>query len=443
MTAPLLATDLYQLTMVQSYLEHGLTDQASFEFFVRKLPEQRNYLVACGIDPLVDELLALSATDEELEWLAASGRFSEQLIDYLADFRFSGDVEAVAEGEIVFAGEPVLRVTAPLPMAQLVETLVINRLHLAMLVASKASRMRLACPDGLLVDFGLRRTHGLDAGLAAARAGFIAGLDGTSNVEAGQKLGIPVFGTMAHSFVQAHESEREAFLHFARSHPENTVLLIDTYDTLNGAVTAVEAAGELAREGIRIRGVRIDSGDLLELSRAVREILDAAGLNETTIFASGNLDEWRIDRLVQEGAPIQGFGIGTKMNTSADHPYLDCAYKLQMYSGRPKYKLSEGKATLPGIKQVWRRIENGVMAGDVISTPNDAVEGEPLIRPLVRNGTRLHPPIPLDQAREFHADRRGKLPDALRTLKRAESPYSVEIGPALARLMDELGIPRG
>ncbi|MDX8401239.1 MAG: nicotinate phosphoribosyltransferase, partial [Mariprofundaceae bacterium] len=326
-----LLTDLYQLTMMQSYLEQGMTEPAVFEFFVRKLPASRGFLMFAGLEQAVDFLRYVRFDEAELAWLRGCGRFSPDFVDWLADFRFDGDVHAMQEGTVFFPDEPVLRVTAPLPVAQLVETRLINILHFQILVASKAARVVLAAPDKLLVDFGLRRTHGADAGLMAARAGYIAGLTGTSTTLAGPAFGIPVFGTMAHAYVQAHDRETEAFLHFARSQPENAVLLIDTYDTERAAHKVVDVAQTLEKEGIRIRAVRLDSGDLAEHARKVRAILDAAGLTDIRIFSSGNLDEYRLMELAREQAPIDGFGVGTRMNTSADAPYLDCAYKLQEY----------------------------------------------------------------------------------------------------------------
>ena len=433
-----LATDLYQLTMVQSYLDHGLTGTASFEFFVRKIPAHRGFLLFCGLESALNFLQSLQFNDSEIAWLKQSGRFSESLTDYLADVRFTGEVDAMPEGTIFFPNEPVLRVTAPLPVAQLVETQIINFLHVQTLVASKAVRMRLVCPEQLLVDFGLRRTHGLDTGLAAARAGYIAGLSGTSNVQAGARWDIPIFGTMAHAYVQAHVSEEEAFLHFARSHPDNVTLLIDTYDTEEGARKVVNIAPQLKKEGINLRAVRLDSGDLGAHARNVRRILDDGGLEETHIFASGNLDEYALQKLMDEKAPIDGFGIGTRMNTSSDMPYLDCAYKLQAYAGAPKRKTSEGKATLPGIKQVYRSMEKGVMAQDVITTADDdATPGIPLLKPVMRAGEATAPLPRLEDIRKYVAEQLQTLPAELKTLE-PKTPYPVHISPALQQLIADM-----
>ncbi|MDQ7011745.1 MAG: nicotinate phosphoribosyltransferase, partial [Mariprofundaceae bacterium] len=320
----------------------------------------------------------------------------------------------------------------------LVETQIINFLHVQTLVASKAVRMRLVCPEQLLVDFGLRRTHGLDTGLAAARAGYIAGLSGTSNVQAGARWDIPIFGTMAHAYVQAHADEEEAFLHFARSHPDNVTLLIDTYDTEEGARKVVNIAPQLKKEGIRLRAVRLDSGDLGAHARNVRRILDDGGLEETRIFASGNLDEYALQKLMDEKVPIDGFGIGTRMNTSSDMPYLDCAYKLQTYAGAPKRKTSEGKVTLPGIKQVYRSMEKGVMAHDVITTADDdATPGTPLLEPVMRAGEASAPPPRLENIRKYVVEQLQTLPAGLKTLEPKE-PYPVHISSALQQLIADM-----
>ncbi len=430
----LLATDLYELTMAQSYLEHGRTEEAAFEFFVRALPPVRNFFIACGIEPLLEELAELRLTEEELAFLEADGRFSDDFLRWLEAFRFNGDVEAVDEGEIVFAGEPILRVRAPLPVAQIVETLVINRLQFSTMIASKAARVRFAAKDALVVDFGMRRAHGLDAARLAARAAYIGGLDGTSNVEAGMRDGVPIFGTMAHSFVQSFANEREAFRAFAETWPKNAVLLVDTYDTLAGVDTAIA----LAKAGVPVRGIRIDSGDLAGLAREARRMLDAAGLEKVTIFASGNLDEYAIDELFGVGAPIDGFGVGTKLTTSADAPYLDCAYKLQEVGGRPVFKKSAGKATLPGTKQVWRFFEGERFVRDLVSCADETIEGaRPLLRPVMRKGELLDPPRPAAAIRDAVRARLAQLPEALRTLEQAPA-YPVEISEKLRALAQRL-----
>ena len=432
-----LLTDLYQLTMLQAYRDRGMDGTAVFEFFVRKMPEHRNFLVAAGLAQVLDFLEALRFTDEEVDWLAGCGRFSREFVDSLAAMRFTGDVAAMPEGTLFFADEPILRVTAPLPQAQLVETRIINLLQFQVMVASKAMRVRLAAPDRLLVDFGLRRAHGAEAGLLSARASYLAGFDGTSNVQAGMLWGIPLYGTMAHSFVQAHESEMQAFEDFARSHPKGTTLLIDTYDTESAARRLVPLARRLRGEGISIGAVRIDSGDLAAHARNVRQILDDGDLGGVNIFASGNLDEYRVQDLIEGGAPIDGFGVGTRMNTSADQPYLDCAYKLQEYAGVARRKRSEGKVTWPGRKQVLRRLDGaGRLAGDLLTTADAVPPGEGLLREVMRGGRRLAPPPSLQEIRGLALAQLGRLPVAMRALAAAEA-YPVAVGEPLRALARE------
>ena len=312
-----LLTDLYQLNMIQAYLDHGETKIAVFEFFVRTLPARRGFLVAAGLEQALDYLENLRFSEAEIEWLRNTGRFGKNLLDYLADFRFSGDVHAMPEGTVFFAGEPILRVTAPLPQAQFVESRLINILHFQTLIASKAARMVLAAPNKVLVDFGLRRAHGAEAGVMAARASYIAGLAGTATVLAGRDFGIPLYGTMAHSFIEAFDDEMAAFAAFAKARPDNLVLLLDTYDIEAAARKVVKLAPKLRAAGIAIRGVRLDSGDLIALSRSVRAILDAGGLAEVTIFASGGLDEDLLAAFARVNAPIDGLGVGTSLTTSA------------------------------------------------------------------------------------------------------------------------------
>jgi len=361
--------------------------------------------------------------------------------------RLTGDVDAMPEGTVFFPEEPLLRVTAPLPQAQLVETRLISLLNYASLIASKAVRFRLAAPAARLVDFGLRRAHGSEAGLLAARAAYIAGFDGTATALAGQRWGIPTFGTMAHSFVQTHDNEADAFIRFARAHPENTVLLIDTYDTEAGASKVVEIAPRLRAEGIEIRGVRLDSGDLAAHARRVRRILDEGGCPGVRIFASSSLDEHDVARLAH--APIDGFGVGAALTVSADEPTLDSVYKLQAYAGRPRRKRSEGKATWPGRKQVFRTREGGRLARDVLALENEALSdealsaealsGEALLRPVAREGARLRPDPPLEEIRERVRASLETLPADLRSLEPARTPFPVEPAPgvrALAREVD-------
>jgi nicotinate phosphoribosyltransferase len=434
MRTGILLTDLYELTMLQAYFAQRMNGIAVFEFFVRKLPPERNFLVAAGLEQVLDYLATLAFTAEDLEWLAGTGRFTRAFVASLADLRFTGDVDAMPEGTPFFGDEPILRITAPLREAQLVETRVMNLLHFESLVASKAVRIALAAPGRLLVDFGLRRAHGAEAGLLSARASYLAGFSGTATVEAARSFGVPVYGTMAHSYVQAHASEIEAFESFARAQPANAMLLIDTYDAERAAHGVVELARRLAADGIAIKGVRIDSGDLGDLARRVRAILDAGGCHALTIFASGNLDEHRVRDLVAGGAPIDGFGIGTRMNTSADAPYLDCAYKLEEYEGRARRKRSVGKATWPGRKQVWRRFDaEGRAIGDTLTVVGDEADGTPLLVPAMHGGVRIEPVATLAAARTRLAEQLPRLPAPLRGLEPA-APYPVQIAPALEAL---------
>ncbi len=427
-----LLTDLYELTMLQAYFDRGMTQPAVFELFSRKLPRGRNFLVAAGLEQALDFVENLRFNEDELEWVERSGLFRPGFAAQLASLRFTGEIHAMPEGTVFFPDEPVLRVTAPLPEAQLLETRLLNLIHFQTVIASKAARCTLAAGRKALVDFGLRRAHGAEAGLFAARASYLAGFAGTSTALAAPMLGIPVFGTMAHSFVQAHASEREAFAAFAAAFPANAVLLIDTYDTVEGARRAAEVG-----RSHPVKGVRLDSGDLGDLSRKVRKVLDDAGLRDAIIFASGNLDEQRIAELLGAGAPIDSFGVGTSVATSSDHPALDAVYKLQEYDGRARRKRSAGKATWPGRKQVYRHhAPDGTFERDVVTLESDAQPGEPLLRKAMAGGRRLNQPR-LAEARAHALSQLAHLPRALRTLQLAAT-YPVEIAPALRALAREV-----
>lgn len=433
-----LLTDLYQLTMLHAYWTEGMEEIAVFELFFRKLPPQRGYLIAAGLEQALDFLERLYFTQEELEWLRGTGLFAQGFIDYLATLRFRGDVEAMAEGTVFFPDEPILRVIAPLPQAQLVESRLINILHYQTLIASKAARCALLAPDKLLVDFGLRRAHGAEAGLYAARASYLAGFAGSATVLAGARYGIPVYGTMAHSYVQAHRDELQAFERFARANPDNVVLLIDTYDTEAAARKLIPLAHTLARDGIKVKGVRIDSGDLARHARAVRVILDEGGLRDITIFASGSVDEYMMESYIADGVPIDGYGIGTHLDTSADAPYLDCAYKLQEYAGVARRKRSEGKATWPGRKQVYRHYrDDGSLLEDLLTVQSEPAAGTPLIQPVMRGGRRLAPSPALADLRAVTSRNLHQLPNELRRLHDTP-PYPVHIAPALHALAAEV-----
>jgi len=428
-----LLTDLYQLTMVDAYLDRDMQDESVFEFFSRRLPEKRNFLVAAGLEQLLDYLETLSFDTTEIEWLESTGRFSRKLLDYLADFRFSGQVKAMPEGTVCFANEPIIQVVAPLPEAQLIETRLINLIHFQTMIASKAARCVLAAPGKVLVDFGLRRAHGADAGLLAARASYLAGFTGTSTVLAEARFGIPTYGTMAHSFVQAHTSELEAFEHFARMYPDGSILLIDTYDTLAGAKAVTELVVRLRPEGVHVRGVRLDSGDLAALAVEVRKILDDNGCEDVSIFCSGSLDEYALARNFA-GVPADGFGIGTHLDVSADAPYLDCAYKIQEYAGVARRKRSAGKETWPGRKQVVREYDKaGMIRTDSLVEINEPSGGRALLEQVMRDGVRSSPSPELDDVREYAAQELGTLPQSMR------NPFSkvdctVEVSEALQTL---------
>jgi len=435
-----LLTDLYELTMLQAYHASAMNEVAAFEFFARELPSHRNFLLAAGLSQVVEYLTRLHFSPQDLAWLESTGRFRPRFLDSLADLRFTGDVDAMPEGTVFFGNEPLLRVVAPMREAQFVESRVMNLLHFQSVVASKAARCVLAAHAKPLIDFGLRRAHGAEAGLLSARASYIAGFAGTATALAGAVFAIPVFGTMAHSFVQAHEDEVAAFAQFARAQPENTALLIDTYDTESAAHKVVRLAEQLRAESIRISAVRIDSGDLSEHARKVRRILDSGGQPDITILASGNLDEYRLAEMLANQAPIDSFGVGTRMNVAADAPFLDCAYKLVEYAGRGRRKRSEGKATWPGRKQVYRRFDaRGRMAEDVVSLEGDPQEGAALLATVIRAGHVCAPQPTLAAIRAHARAQLAALPEALRAMGPAP-PYPVAIAPALRALAREVDL---
>ena len=409
-----LCTDLYELTMAQSYLEHGKTGRAVFSLFVRKLPENRNFLVSCGLETLIERLEHFRFGDEELKYLKSLGKFSEEFLDYLREYEFRGDLYAVPEGRVVFQNEPLVQIEGSLPEVQILETLVINTVHLQTVIASKAVRSFLVSGGRSLVDFGFRRAHGLEAGVYAARASYIAGFAGTSNLEAGRRFGIPVFGTVAHSYVMIFDSEEEAFRAFAKSFPQNAVFLLDTYDTLEAARKVVE----LAKEGVPVVGVRLDSGDIEKLSREVRRLLDEGGLRDVRVIVSGGVDEYRIEEWLSKGCPIDAFGVGTKFITSADAPYLDMAYKLVEYEGKPKFKTSPGKATFPYKRQILRFYSGSLMDHDEVVRYGEEHGGERLVEKVVEGGTLKIKLPKLEEIRERLMEDIERLPPGLKTLKR-------------------------
>ena len=433
-----LLVDLYQLTMGESYVAEGLAErEATFSLFFRSLPEGWGYALAAGLEDALRYLEELRFEDDDLAYLERTGLFTDSFLERLRRFRFGGRVRAMPEGTAVFPNEPLLEVTAPIVEAQIAETMVLNELHLQTVIAGKASRCVDVARGCTLVDFSLRRTHGGEAGLKVARASYIAGFDATSNVLAGRLFEIPTAGTMAHSYVESFGDELTAFRAFARAYPDSSILLVDTYHTLEGARRAAVVARELAEAGHRLRGVRLDSGDLLELSKGVRAILDEAGFEDAMVFASGGLDETEIARLLEAGAPIGGFGVGSKMGVSADAPFLDMAYKLVEIDGRPTLKLSPGKETLPGRKQVWREREFDLL--ELVDQPEQGT-GEPLLIEVVKEGRRLHSE-PLQTIRARVRAQRESLPAAQRALD--AGPYEVRIGSALARLRERAALAGG
>jgi nicotinate phosphoribosyltransferase len=428
-----LFVDLYELTMPQAYLEEGMTADAVFSLFVRRLPKSRNHLLACGLDTVLRYLEDLRFTDEALAYLATLELFSDRFLAWLSGFRFTGDVYALPEGTPVFANEPIIEVVAPLPEAQIVETLIMNQIHLQTMLASKAQRVVAAAAGRVVIDFGARRMHGVDAALKGARAFFVGGVAATSNMLAGQRYGLPVAGTMAHSYIQAHDDEADAFRAFTRLYPDAT-LLVDAYDTLAGVRKVIALARELGSD-FKVAAVRLDSGDLLALSRQTRRLLDEAGLSKVGVFASGGLDEYSVAALVASGAPIDGFGVGTSMGVSDDAPTLDIAYKLCEYAGRGRLKLAEGKPVLPGRKQVYRVAEGDRDARDVIARSSEELPGRPLLVKMMERGERLPAArVELKAIRAYAQEQTSRLPAALAGLSAPEAPYRVDVSASLADL---------
>ena len=434
-----LFTDLYELTMAQAYWQANVARPARFSLFVRRMPAERGYLLFAGLDDMLAALESLRFPPDEIAYLRSLNLFSEDFLAYLSQLRFTGDVRAMREATPFFPNEPVLEISAPVIEAQLAETLLLNLFNTQTMLATKAARVVAAADGRAVVDFAARRTHGADAALAFARASYIAGFAGTSNVLAGERYGIPLFGTMAHSFITSFEREQDAFEAYARAFPGASTFLVDTYDTLDGVRNAIAVAKRMADNGNALRAVRLDSGDLLALSRQARAMLDAADLPGAQIFASGGLDEYEIQRLVSEGAPIDGFGVGTMVGSSADYPWLDCVYKQVEYDGRHTLKLSQDKQTLPGAKQVWRRYDAaGMYAGDAIARAHEPrpPDAEPLLSEVMRRGARLPSagsPADLSALRRRRARELARLPAQYQRL-RSPDPYPVRITPELDAL---------
>jgi nicotinate phosphoribosyltransferase len=423
-----LFTDLYELTMLRAYHELGIEKKAVFSLFARRLPAERNYLIAAGLEDFLQAVETLRFSESDLAFLRTQG-FPDSILELLRDFRFSGDIHAMPEGTPFFENEAVIEVVAPMAEAQLIETLAINQIGFPSLIASKAARIVSAAQGRRVVDFGGRRAHGIDAAVTGARAAYIGGVDATANVYAGRRYGVPITGTMAHSFVQSFDDELDAFRAFARVYP-STVLLVDTYDAIAGVRKVVALAKELG-DAFKVRGVRIDSGDLTALSKEARQILDDAGLPQVQIVVSGGLDEYVILDLVAAGAPIDAFGVGTDLAVSGDAPALDIVYKLTEFGGEGRVKLSVGKRSLPGRKQIFRKFENDVAIGDVIARAEEKLSGTPLLRAVMRGGERVIPADSLETIRERSRIELAKMPEDIRRMSRTSRSYSVTISPEL------------
>jgi nicotinate phosphoribosyltransferase len=434
-----LFTDFYELTMAQTYWQDGHNGSATFSLFFRDLPTDRAHLVFAGLYDVLDYLQGLRFTTADIDYLRSLHRFNDGFLNYLANIRFTGSVRAVPEGSLVFANEPVIEVTAPLIEAQLIETMMVNEVNLQTILATKASRVVQAAGGRQVIDFAARRTHGIEAANKFARASYLVGFDGTSNTLAGALYGIPVSGTMAHSLVMSYESEIESFRHFAHSFPDASTLLVDTYDTVTGTHKGAVVGEELNKLGHHLQAIRLDSGNLLVLSRKARLILDQAGLRDVKIFASGGLDEFQIEELVRAGAPIDGFGVGTKVGVSADAPWTDLVYKLVEYASRPVLKLSSKKETLPGPKQVYRHRRNGGnYAYDIITRADEKmVEAEPLLLEVMTNGKRTVGDEPLPTLRQRFAREFACIPAACKSL-RSPTMYEVRTSAELERLREQV-----
>lgn len=430
-----LLTDLYELTMAQVYYEKGLKGKAVFNFFIRPTPK-RNYFLNAGLEFLIDYLLNIRFTEEDIEFLRSTGKFKEDFLNYLKNFRFTGNLYAVDEGEIIFANEPIVQVEAPLIEAQIVETFLINTLQISILVATKALRCYSFANNKILVDFGLRRAHGTDAGIIAARSSFIGGFNGTSNVLASKFFNIPCYGTMAHSFIMAHDNEEEAFENFATVYPDNTIFLVDTYNTLKGVENAIKVAKKF---GIRVKGIRIDSGEIPVLVKEARKILDSNGFRDTIILVSGGVNEYTIKDYIQDKhLPIDAFGVGTELVTSADLPYLDCAYKLVEYNGKPTMKLSRKKITLSYKKQLYREYRNGIIFKDIVSHFDENYENAvKMLRLYIQNGKLVKSLPSLKEIREKTFINFKTLPSTFKS-KNQYMTINPEISPLLIKSAEAL-----
>jgi nicotinate phosphoribosyltransferase len=424
-----LVTDLYELTMAASYLDHAMNETSTFSLFVREYPDHRSYFVNAGLEDVLHYLENLSFSQEDLDYLNRTGFFSSKFLSYLENFRFTGDVHAMPEGRLFFTDEPIIEVTGPLIEAQLVETFIINACNLQSALATKAARCIHSARDADLIDFSLRRTHGIDAGMKAARSSYIAGFSGTSNVMAGKLYGIPTVGTMAHSYITSFHEEIDAFRAFAASFPDNSVMLVDSYDTLEGTKKAAQVGQEMKKRGQALSGIRLDSGDMADLSRKARRILDDAGLEKAKIFASGGFDEYKIRDVLNHHAEIDAFGVGTKMGVSADAPYLDMAYKLVKYAERPVLKLSTGKKTLTSDKQVFRLTgSDRALDHDVIALREDIMDGETMLKPVMKKGEITADLPSLSEIRDRFLEEFLKLPEKYKSLRNPKE-FPVHLSP--------------
>ena len=430
-----LFTDLYELTMAAGYYRHRITGKATFSLFIRDYHRQRSFYLMAGLADVLRELASFGFEREEICYLEKTGLFPADFVSHLAAMRFSGNVYALPEGAVFFANEPILEIDAPIDQVQLLETYLLNTIGFQTLIATKAARCVQAAGQRPVIDFSLRRTQGYDAGLKVARSSYMAGFAATSNVLAGKLYDIPVSGTMAHSFVTAFEKEIDAFRAYADAFPDNCVLLIDTYDTIHGVRNAIEVARYLRQRGTSLIGVRLDSGDMVSLSVEVRRVLDEAGFPDVKIFASSGLDEFSISHLLEKGAKIDAFGVGTRMGVSADAPYLDIVYKMVRFNGRNVRKLSPGKATLAGRKQVFRRFDDrGHYREDVIATRAERIPGAvPLLAPVMKDGKPTGCEPSLHAIRQQAAENM-RLLNAKYKKPEADSSYPVTISRGLLEI---------
>ncbi|MFW6140062.1 MAG: nicotinate phosphoribosyltransferase [Acidobacteriota bacterium] len=434
-----LLTDLYELTMAASYWEQGMNETAVFSLFVREYPPQRRYFVSCGLKEVLEYLSDLEFTQDDLEYLESTGFFKPDFLSFLENFRFRGDVHAMPAGTLFFEEEPVLEVKAPLIEAQIIETFLINAVNLQTMIATKASRCVHAAREKKLVDFSFRRCQGIDAAMKVAKASYIAGFIGTSNVLAGKQYGIPIYGTMAHSYVSSFDKEIDAFRAFSQTFPENSILLVDTYDSLSGTIKAAQVGEEMADQGEKLKGIRLDSGDMVELSKKARKILDDHGLDQSMIFASGGFDEHKIQKVLSQKAEIDSFGVGTKMGVSADAPYLDMAYKIAQYNEEPVLKLSTGKISLTSDKQVFRfSSDEGWYDHDVIALREEKMEkGKPLLKPVMSSGKIIYEFPSLSEIQKQFKENFSRLEKKHKDILKDKPLYPVKISKKLQKLQNK------